>query len=138
MSPASPPIDWTSTFLSATGRTPRAPFVVAAVVLLGVATLYEAVVGDTLHWLTGWFVYPALIYCGVCALSKRLHDRGRTGWWAALVMFAIVACWPRPEGFFDFLFALVLLWAVVELGVMPGEDGVNRYGANPLRPVVAV
>jgi uncharacterized membrane protein YhaH (DUF805 family) len=31
----------------------------------------------------------------------------------------------------------VLIWAGVELGAMPGEMGANRYGPNPLRPVVA-
>jgi uncharacterized membrane protein YhaH (DUF805 family) len=41
--------------------------------------------------------------------------------------------WPRPYGFFDFLFAIALIWAVVELGLMSGEQGANRFGPNPLR-----
>ena len=129
--------DWGELIFSAAGRAPRAPSLLAAGVLLAVAALYEAIVGPTLHWLTGWFVYPALLYCGVCVLAKRLHDRGRSGWWAALILFAVVAVWPRPDSFFDFLFALVLVWAGVELGAMPGEAGTNRYGPNPLRPPVA-
>ena len=64
-------------------------------------------------------------------LSKRLHDRGKSGWWAALILFALVAVWPQPIGFFDFLFGVALVWAVVELGVMGGEMGANRYGPNP-------
>jgi uncharacterized membrane protein YhaH (DUF805 family) len=127
-------IDWAELFFSATGRTARAPFLIAAAVLIGLAALYEAVVGPTLHWLTGWFVYPALLFCGSCVLSKRLHDRGRSGWWAALILFALVAVWPQPLGFFDFLFSIAIVWAVVELGVMGGEQGFNRYGPNPLRP----
>jgi uncharacterized membrane protein YhaH (DUF805 family) len=71
-------------------------------------------------------------------LSKRLHDRGRSGWWSALIVFAVVAVWPRPDNFFDFIFALVLVWAGVELGAMPGEAGTNRYGPNPLRPAAAI
>jgi uncharacterized membrane protein YhaH (DUF805 family) len=129
-------IDWGELFFSGAGRSPRAPSLIAAAILLTVAALYEALVGATLHWLTGWFVYPALIYCGACVLSKRLHDRGRTGWWAAVILFAVAAVWPHPEGFFDFLFALVLVWAAVELGVMAGEGGTNRYGPNPLRPAL--
>ena len=109
----------------------------AVLVLLVIAALYEAIVGPTLHWLTGWIVYPALFFCAACVLSKRLHDRGRSGWWAALILFAVVAVWPRPDSFFDFIFAVVLIWAGVELGAMPGETGANRYGPNPLRPVVA-
>lgn len=129
--------NWADLFFSASGRGARTPSVIAAVVLVAAAALYEAAVGPTLHWLTGWFVYPALLFCGVCVLSKRLHDRGRTGWWAALVIFALAAVWPRPENFLDFPFMLVLVWAVVELGVMPGETGTNRYGPNPLRAALA-
>jgi uncharacterized membrane protein YhaH (DUF805 family) len=131
-------IDWSDLFFSASGRVARTPFLIAAAILIAVAAVYEAIVGSTLHWLTGWVVYPALIYCGACVLSKRLHDRGRTGWWAALILFALVAVWPHPDRFLDFLFAMVLVWAAVELGVMAGEAGTNRYGPNPLRSVVTV
>ena len=130
-------MDWSELFFSAAGRAPRAPSLAAAALLLAIAALYEAIVGPTLHWLTGWIVYPALFFSGCCVLSKRLHDRGRSGWWAALILFAIVAVWPRPDNFFDFIFALVLVWAGIELGAMPGEAGANRYGPNPLGPVVA-
>lgn len=131
-------IDWSELFLSPAGRAARGPSLVAAAILIAIAALYEAIVGSTLHWLTGWFIYPALIYCGACVLSKRLHDRGRSGWWAALILFAIVAVWPQPTGFFDFLFVAVLIWAGVELGAMLGEAGTNRYGPNPLRPYAAI
>ena len=131
-------IDWSGLFLSAAGRAARGPSLTAAAILIAIAALYEAIVGSTLHWLTGWFIYPALIYCGACVLSKRLHDRGRSGWWAALILFAIVAVWPQPTGFFDFLFVAVLIWAGVELGTMLGEAGTNRYGPNPLRPYAAI
>jgi uncharacterized membrane protein YhaH (DUF805 family) len=122
-------------FLSAQGRAPRLPSIIAAAILVGLAAVYEAAVGSTLHWITGWFVYPALFYAGTCVLSKRLHDRGRSGWWAALIEVATVACWPHPEGFFDFLFFLVIVWALVELAILPGEQGANRYGVNPLSPL---
>ena len=131
------PMSWSELFFSAAGRAPRAPSVIAAVLLLAIAALYESVIPPTLHWITGLFVYVPLFFSGCCVLSKRLHDRGRSGWWAALVLASIMAVWPRPEGFFDFLFALVVVWAVVELGVMPGETGANRYGPNPLRPAAA-
>lgn len=125
---------WSELFFSGAGRVNRAPFLVAAAILLGLGAVYESGVSPALHWMTGWLVYPALIYCGACALSKRLHDRGRSGWWAAMVLFALVGFWSGPNDFFDFLFAAILIWAAVELGVMPGEPGANRYGPNPLRP----
>ncbi len=130
-------IDWAELFLASGGRLARTPFLVAAAAMLVLILMYEAVVHTTLHWLTGWFVYPAAVYVGACLLSKRLHDRGRSGWWAAPIIIALIAVWPRPEGFFDFLFSVLLLWTVVELGVMAGERGANRFGPNPARPAGA-
>jgi uncharacterized membrane protein YhaH (DUF805 family) len=127
--------EWAELFLSSNGRLSRTPFLIAAGVLIGVAALYEAIAGYTLHWLTGWLVYPALLFSGACVLSKRLHDRGRSGWWSLLVLVAVIAVWPQPEHFLDFMFSLVIVWAIVELGVMGGEQGANRYGANPLKTV---
>lgn len=114
---------------SAEGRMSRTPFVAIALALIATASIYESVVGPTLHWLTGWVVYPILFFCSACALSKRLHDRGKSGWFAALILVAIVAIWPEPVGFFDFIFGLVVFWATVELGLMGGEAGTNRFGA---------
>ena len=127
--------EWAELFLSSNGRLARTPFLVASGVLVGAAVLYEAIAGYTLHWLTGWLVYPALLFSGACVLSKRLHDRGRSGWWSMLILIAIIAVWPQPEHFLDFMFSLVILWAVVELGVMGGEQGANRYGPNPQKTV---
>lgn len=125
-------------FLSAQGRAPRTPSLIAAATLLMIAAFYEALVGPTLHWITGWFVYPALFYCGTCVLSKRLHDRGRSGWWAAAILLSTVAVWPHPESFLDFAFFLVIVWAFVELGLLPGEQGANRFGVNPMAQAAAV
>jgi uncharacterized membrane protein YhaH (DUF805 family) len=123
-------------FFHAEGRISRLQSILAAMTVIVILALYEAAVEPTLHWLTGWFVYPALLYVGACVLSKRLHDRGRSGWFAALILLSIVALWPWPNSFFDFLFGLVVLWAFVDLAVMPGEQGANRYGPNPLRAPV--
>jgi uncharacterized membrane protein YhaH (DUF805 family) len=130
-------IDGRELFFSAAGRAARGPSIMAAVVLLAIAAFYEAI-PSVLHWITGWVAYPALIYCAACVLSKRLHDRGRSGWWAALILFSTVAIWPQPNSFFDFPFTLVAIWAVIDLAVMPGETGTNRFGVNPLKPAVAV
>ena len=130
-------IDWVELFFSSTGRVARGPFIIAAAVLVAIASLYEATVGPTLHWLTGWFIYPALLFSGCCVLSKRLHDRGRSGWIAAIIVLALIVAWPIPAGFLDFVACLVIVWAIVELGAMPGEQGANRFGPNPLRPIQA-
>jgi uncharacterized membrane protein YhaH (DUF805 family) len=130
-------IDWMELFFSSTGRGARGPFLIAAAVLITIAALYEAAVGPTTHFLTGWFVYPGLLFSGCCVLSRRLHDRGRSGWLAGVVLLALALAWPRPDGLIDYLAAVVVLWAIIELGVMPGEQGANRFGPNPVRTVQA-
>jgi uncharacterized membrane protein YhaH (DUF805 family) len=128
-------LDLAELFFSSTGRLARTPFVIASAGVFAVAYLYLWITPDVVQWLTGWFIYPALLLIGCCLLSKRLHDRGRSGWWAAIVIIAQIAVWPLPENFFDFIFAVIVVWAVVELGMMPGEAGANRYGPAPLRPI---
>ena len=125
--------DWIELFFSSAGRLARGPFLLAALVLIVILTIYEAVTGPTLTLLTGWLFYPAMLFAAACVLSKRLHDRGRTGWLAAVILLAVIAVWPAPAGLFDFLFSLVIIWAIVELGVLAGEQGANRYGPNPLK-----
>ena len=125
--------DWIELFFSSAGRLARGPFLLAALVLIVILTIYEAVTGPTLTLLTGWLFYPSMLFAAACVLSKRLHDRGRTGWLAAVILLAIIAVWPAPAGLFDFLFSLVIVWAIVELGVLSGEQGANRYGPNPLK-----
>jgi uncharacterized membrane protein YhaH (DUF805 family) len=44
--------------------------------------------------------------------TKRWHDRGKSGWWSLIVLVPIVGG----------------LWALIELGFLPGEEGVNAYG----------
>ena len=127
-------IDWEELFFSSTGRVGRTPFLIASAALMFLAVIYEASVVSALHWLTGWFVYPGLLFSVACVLSKRLHDRGRSGWLAAIVILALIAVWSQPFNFIDFVFTIVILWAAVELGAMPGEQGANRYGPNPVKP----
>jgi uncharacterized membrane protein YhaH (DUF805 family) len=129
-------VDVAELLLSSAGRLARGPFLVVAAALVALTALFEAT-PPTLHLLTGWFVYPGLLFVGACVLSKRLHDRGRSGWWAAVILLAVVIVWPYPLGFFDFLFSLVLVWGAIELGVMGGEQGANRFGPNPQAPLRA-
>jgi uncharacterized membrane protein YhaH (DUF805 family) len=126
-------IDWAHLFLSAEGRVRQTPFLIGAALLLLLLAFYEALVSGPLQFVTGWIVYPALIYGGACLLSKRLHDRGRSGWWSAVILVAVIMVWPRPVGFFDFIAVSVLAWAVIDLCVMPGERGDNRYGRTLYR-----
>jgi uncharacterized membrane protein YhaH (DUF805 family) len=81
---------------------------------------------------------------------RRLHDRGKTGLW--LVVF-----WGVPGllgqvakeiekdqqlVLLGLLFSLISLglsiWALVEIGLLAGQSGPNRFGDNPLMPTSEV
>jgi uncharacterized membrane protein YhaH (DUF805 family) len=48
---------------------------------------------------------------------KRLHDRDQSGWWILL----------------SFLPVIGNVWTLVNLGILRGTPGGNRYGAEPAR-----
>jgi uncharacterized membrane protein YhaH (DUF805 family) len=121
-------IDWVQVFFSSTGRMGRGLFVVTGVVLLAILYGYDAIAGGVLRLLTGWAVFFLIFFSSACILSKRLHDRGRSGWWAALVLWAFIVVWPEPDGLIDFLFVLILAAAAIELCLRPGEPTANRFG----------
>jgi uncharacterized membrane protein YhaH (DUF805 family) len=81
--------------------------------------------------------------------AKRLHDRGKPGEWMLVFLlpwwiYDAVASgdidhrtteWPAWVATGLLVAAIVvLLWAVVELGLLPGTSGTNRYGEDPLGP----
>lgn len=117
--------------LSSTGRLSRAAFLAAAAVLLAVACAYEYGLARGLGVRLGWVAYPLLLFPVACILSKRLHDRGRAGWWAFLVVWALIEAWPTPSNLFGYAALAVLTVTVLDLGLLPGEPGPNRFGANP-------
>jgi uncharacterized membrane protein YhaH (DUF805 family) len=124
-------IDWRELFWSADGRAPRGAFLIGAGTLFLVSVLYEALAGPLIKVATFWFMYPALFWSAACVVSKRLHDRGRSGWWAALVLVALALVWPSTHGVWTVFAGPVLVWSVVELMILPGEQGANRFGPSP-------
>jgi uncharacterized membrane protein YhaH (DUF805 family) len=124
--------DWKDVFLASTGRLSRIPFVFAFALVIALLALYEAVADARAQWVTGWVFYPVFLHFAASVLAKRLHDRGRSGWWAAPILLALWVVWPAPHHWFQLAFALVLAAAAIELGVVPGEPGPNAFGPNPL------
>lgn len=88
---------------------------------------------------------PMLLWgwSGLALAVKRLHDRGRTGWWLSVPMLlpVLAAVLAPPED--DSLASIAVgvgalawtLWMTVEIGVLRGTRGANAYGADPLDPV---
>ena len=95
-------------------------------------------------WLAGLGLI--LAYPAAALLAKRLHDRNKTGWLAALLLIpAEIETWLDPSGSVMhtplihsiYLVAwwvtiIVGLWFLIELGFLRGTTGENSYGPDPL------
>lgn len=91
-----------------------------------------------------------LLWCGLAVQVKRFHDRGQSGWLAALPMIALttgVATFiseVMTDQSFGHMVAAVIphviaFWAInifffINLGCLQGTDGPNKYGEGPGLP----
>jgi uncharacterized membrane protein YhaH (DUF805 family) len=81
--------------------------------------------------------YMVLVWLSSAVAVRRLHDRGKTGYWLLLYYGG-----PNLTSHVSGLDAagLVLLvitlgisvWALVDLGILRGESGSNAFGHDPL------
>lgn len=92
------------------------------------------------------FIAIATVYVlSVVALGiKRLHDRDRSGWRLLIFFLAPGLSYALADAFVgpadDAMLAVALyaigiaagVWAFIELGLLPGTHGPNRYGSDPV------
>ncbi len=143
-------------FFSFRGRAARAPFWFVWVFWVALTQAIDAVwdVGKIPAKLAGanqlvmGLITLALLVSCLAVCIRRLHDRDKSAWW--MVPYGIVA--PALEVLamgsavysgptialytvqtIGLLVASVALWlwALVDLGVMPGTAGPNRFGPAP-------
>jgi len=149
------------TLFSFNGRLNRRPYWIATIQLIVAAVIVATGVAIAFNvtgrastaqellrfahpWLTGFTVL--LAYPAAAVFAKRLHDRNKTGWLAALLIVPmLVATWLDPSGSVtptphihsiylaaSTMMIVVALWFLIELGLLRGTPGDNRYGRDPL------
>ena len=59
-----------------------------------------------------------MLLAGIMLHIKRCHDRDKSGWWCLLLLIPVVGT----------------IWAIIDLGVLAGTLGENRFGPDPLEP----
>ena len=72
---------------------------------------------------------------------KRLHDRDKSGWWAVPFVIlpglldgaATATLSTSGATVVSVLSSILLLWGFVELGLLRGTPGTNRFGPSPLQ-----
>src|SRR5579863_1028645 len=141
--------------LSFTGRTNRAPYLMAQVALL--ALWFALWIELPAHLAPQWQILElpvtaVMIWVNLATTARRLHDRNWSGWWAVAV-FAVNRISYLYYGLFlglsfgvdisiakELLLAMIAValgvlqtWIIIELFFLAGTDGPNRFGPDPTR-----
>lgn len=82
----------------------------------------------------------AFLWISVATAIKRLHDRDRSGWWIVPfafipnLLFHVSDLLPDARWFVSIDLAIdgLWLWGLVEMFIVPGTAGNNRFGPDPL------
>lgn len=137
-------------YLSFAGRATRLSYWRVSL-LGGVLLLVPVMIGVTLAVVIGQAagvvaVLALPVFVALVAVAvRRLHDRNKSGWWLLLLwgLPTILSTWVDAQGetnespavIFAALASLSLsLWSFVEIGLLSGTKGPNRYGADPTEP----
>ena len=135
-------MDFSSLLFSFTGRLNRASYWLATIGLLVVATVIVVIAftiagRSAVTIMVVGLVFLLLIWVVLALITKRLHDRNKSGSWVLLFYFAppILHAIGHLTGSTGFILGLVSLgisiWATVELGFLRGTAGPNSFG--PIR-----
>ena len=108
------------------------------------ATVLLTQIGGWLGAIPLAFIVPVII-AGISVGVRRLHDRGKSAWWLAVftlgppALIAPFQLFARATST-NLMLVLALLsllglalavWAWIEIGLLRGQKGSNRYGPDP-------
>lgn len=146
-------MDWGHLLFKFSGRVNRAKFWLAALVyfvinivlaIIGYATDQSAAF-QAINGMIGIVIFISGLAVGV----KRLHDRGKSGWYlllfyvvpGVLIVAAIATYVTMEDGslasaVLGFAALAIGVWAFVELACLRGTAGPNAYGPDPINPAM--
>ena len=107
-------MDFAYLFTSFEGRIERSDWWKGFVGLLVLQFISWLLFGD--DGLLAFVASVLLLLAGLALHLKRLHDRGKSWPWLLLLLIPVVG----------------LIWAIIDLGLLEGDAGPNRYGPPPL------
>jgi uncharacterized membrane protein YhaH (DUF805 family) len=143
-------VDFKSLFTTLDGRINRAKFWVGAAGLLVIWMIVDGIFGSSVFGrILKFLLAIGLFYPAYAVTAKRFQDRNRPGQIALYglvpVLVAIVlgsfGLTGDPTGanalgwICTLIYLGVGLWFVIELGVLKGTPGPNRFGGDPLAAV---
>ncbi|MGG4665014.1 DUF805 domain-containing protein [Providencia vermicola] len=127
---------WAFSFKGRIGRRPFWVGIAASFILVAVIVLLQNTF--LLPEMVILFLFVLLLYPLAAIFSKRLHDRGKSGGWFALIVLAFALysmdvsqfepIWQWGIGRFLPLFIAMIM--LLDCGVFVGMDSANKYGAK--------
>ncbi len=109
---------------------------------------FDATIKNTLAALS--IAFLPVLWTSIATGVKRLHDQNMTGWLILIVVLPILGLagvvlaksyWLGYKPYIGITltawWGIAALWCFVQLGVLKGKAGNNRYGPDPLKTAAA-
>lgn len=108
--------------------------------VLAMVILFTLAGGEMLSIQTAAFILVCLLWPTAAVTVKRLHDRGKSGAWALLMVLAwmlLAGNWAMLPGVWQwgvgrFVPTLIIVMMLIDLGAFVGTQGENKYGKDTL------
>lgn len=106
--------------------------------VLAMVILFSLAGGEMLSIQTAAFILVCLLWPTAAVTVKRLHDRGKSGIWALLMVLAwmlLAGNWAMLPGVWQwgvgrFIPTLIIVMVLIDLGAFVGTQGENKYGKD--------
>lgn len=106
--------------------------------ILSMVILFTLAGGGWLNMQTAAFILVCLLWPTAAVTVKRLHDRGKSGIWALLMVLAwmlLAGNWAMLPGIWQwgvgrFIPTLIMVMMLIDLGAFVGTQGENKYGKD--------
>lgn len=115
-------------YLTASGRIGRRAFTFGVLPLALVWAGFSLLAHAAPEWIAR-LLAAVLLYLAACVTAQRLHDLGRAGWWAGLLLMGVALAWTGRETPFGWAIGVLLTAPLAGLALKPGQPAFNRYGS---------
>ena len=106
--------------------------------VLAMSVLFTLAGTNLLNVQTAAFILVCLLWPTAAVTIKRLHDRGKSGIWALLMILAwmlLAGNWSVVPGVWQwvvgrFVPTLIIVMMFIDLGAFVGTQGENKFGKD--------